>query len=158
MEGLGEDVNVLAGVVHGYRGTEGTRDTKIINERFGTMVTRAHGNALMVKQYAYIKGMNELSVRAEDIKRYGTCLRKSVGVDVYVVHGSELLLKIVGEVRLVGFNRLQANALDVSDSLSESVTTDEIGCACLELIGQDIVGGMVEMDVVNHLSPTLRRW
>ena len=155
---MGEDVNVLAGVVHCYRSTKCTRDTKIINERFGTMVTRAHSNTLMVKQYAYIKGVNELSVRAEDIERYGTSLWESVGVDVYVVHSAELLFEIVGEVRLVGFNRWQANALDVSDSLSESVTTDEIGCACLELIGQDIVGGVVETDVVNHLSPTLRRW
>lgn len=153
---MGEGVDVVAGVVHGYRGAERTRDTEMVDKRFGTMVTRAHSNSLMIKEYAYIKRMDELSVRAEDIERYGTRLGESLGVDVYVVDGAELLFEIVGEVRLVGFNSLKANVLHVSDSLSESITADKIGCARLELVGQDIVGGVVETDMVNHLSPTLR--
>ena len=110
----------------------------------------------MVKEYAYIKRMDELSVRTEDIERYGTRLGESRSIDVDVVDGAELLFEVVGEVRLVGFNSLQANTLHVSDSLSESITADKIRCARLELVGQDIVGGMVETDMVNHLSPTLR--
>ena len=120
-----------------------------MHEGFGTMMARAHGNAQTVEQRAHVKVVNLTYLEGDD-----TVQRTSLAQapDVHPFDLRETLHGILREGLFVGAYGFKAQLLHIIYGARQSRRGDVVGRAGFELVGQIVVGGVLERDVAYHLA------
>ena len=146
-EGRGEGVDVGRGGVGREAGAHGAGYAVAVHDRLGAVMACAHGNAELVEQQAGVVGVG---VAYEE--RYYRGFVRGTAYDAQVVDGKEALCGVVQQLFFVAGNGRHAYGLQVVDGGTEAQHVGHRGGAGLELEGQHVVGGTLELDVGNHLA------
>ena len=155
LNAVDESIDFFGGVVEGEGGADCAFDAKAMHEWLGTVVTGADGDAEAVEEGAEVKMVDVVSVFLDKERNDGIGITMSVPEEGHAVNRAKLLDGIAGELLLMAENVVHAEGADIIEGTGEGMGGDIVGGACLELVGQVIVGGVLKGDVLDHLATAL---
>ena len=148
-DGSNEGIHFLTGVVKSEGRTASAFDAEAMHERFGTVMTRADGDAEAVEQSAPVEMMD-----GPHLETYYSIVKGGIfGTEnLHAWDFHHALHGIGGEVTFVSLDGIEAYGTDVVDGTSESCGGNVVGRASLELVGEVVEGGALERDGLYHLA------